>query len=77
MRIFLLRFSSLHHLHQAFERVSDSEWVVSCLVEPGTRTLRFLADREPGEALVEEIHALGGLAWCSRHVPDEIGERIA
>lgn len=67
MRLYLLGFASVDGLHDAFELISDSEWVASCLVEPQQHQIRFVAPEDRGEDLVHHIYQRGGLRWCSRH----------
>ena len=67
MRIYVLRFSSSGRLARAVDRLLDSEHVASCAVEPELRQVRFAAPRRHADALVEDLYAEGGLAWCSRH----------
>lgn len=76
MLLYLLGFSTLDQLHHAFELVSDSQAVASCLVEPRERRIRFLVPEDEGEELVQHIYQLGGLSWCSRHRMQEARLRV-
>jgi hypothetical protein len=67
MRVYVLILRSASALTRAFDRVMESRDVVSCLIEPLTGRIRFLAPATAADALVEQIYAEGGLEWCSRH----------
>jgi hypothetical protein len=67
MRVYVLHLRGVAALTRAFDRVMDSRHVASCLIEPESRRIRFLAPRRPADALVEIIYAEGGLTWCSQH----------
>ena len=66
-RIYDLRLATSSRLTSAVARILDSEEVASCAVEPDSRRVRFIARRQPADALVRGIYAEGGLLWCSRH----------
>ena len=67
MRVYILILRGAPALTRAFDRVMDSRHVASCLIEPETGRIRFLAPRKAADALVEQIYQEGGLTWCSQH----------
>jgi hypothetical protein len=67
MRVYVLHFRGAAALTRAFDRVMESRHVASCLVEPESGRIRFLAPRRAADAIVEVIYGEGGLTWCSRH----------
>jgi hypothetical protein len=67
MRVYVLVLRGAPALTRAFDRVMESRHVASCLIEPESGRIRFLAPPKAADALVEEIYAEGGLTWCSQH----------
>ena len=67
MRVYVLILRGAPALTRAFDRVMESGDVVSCLIEPITGRIRFLAPPKAADALVQQIYAEGGLNWCSQH----------
>jgi len=67
MRVYILILRGAPALTRAFDRVMESRHVASCLIEPETGRIRFLAPRKAADALVERIYEEGGLTWCSQH----------
>jgi hypothetical protein len=67
MRVYVLHLRGSAALTRAFDRVMESRHVASCLVEPESGRIRFLAPRRAAEAIVELIYSEGGLTWCSQH----------
>jgi hypothetical protein len=70
MRVYILRFRNESRLHGAFDRVLESPYVASCMIEAPESRIRFLAPARAADALVEQIYLEGGLIWCSRHDVD-------
>ena len=62
-----LRFVDSQALHRAYARLSERSRIASTILDPASLRLRFLAEREDGDSLVEHIYLDGGLIWCSRH----------
>ncbi len=58
-------FTSREALSYAFELVTDSDRLRSCMVEPEFGRLRFLAPSGRADALVERIYLEGGLSWSA------------
>jgi hypothetical protein len=54
--------------------VLESRHVASCLIEPESGRIRFLAPRKAADALVEQIYEEGGLTWCSQHDVNPAGD---
>jgi len=50
----------------AFAALTASQFVEDCLAEPERLRIRFVAPRESGEALIEQIYLRGGLTWSTR-----------
>ncbi len=50
----------------AFATLMASEFVEDCLAEPERLRIRFVAPRERGEGLIEQIYLRGGLTWITR-----------
>jgi hypothetical protein len=67
MRVYVLELRGAPALTRAFDRVMESRHVASCLIEPESGRIRFLAPARAADALVEQIYLEGGLSWCSRH----------
>lgn len=67
MRIYVLVLRGAPALTRAFDHLLESRDVVSCLIEPMTGRIRFLAPPKAADALVQQIYAEGGLNWCSQH----------
>jgi len=67
MRVYVLELRGAPALTRAFDRVMESHHVASCVIEPETGRIRFLAPAKAADALVEQIYLEGGLGWCSRH----------
>jgi hypothetical protein len=67
MRVYVLELRGASALTSAFDRVMESRHVASCLIEPESGRIRFLAPARAADALVEQIYLEGGLGWCSRH----------
>jgi hypothetical protein len=67
MRVYVLELRGSAALTRAFDRVMDSRHVASCLIEPESGRIRFVAPARAADALVEQIYLEGGLGWCSRH----------
>lgn len=78
MRVYVLVLRGAPALTRAFDRVMESRHVASCLIEPESGRIRFLAPAKAADALVEEIYQEGGLTWCSQHdVDPSLAERAA
>lgn len=67
MRVYVLRVEGRTLLAQAFDHLMDHPEVASCAIEPEHSRVRFIAETQAGDALVERIYLEGGLAWCTRH----------
>jgi len=67
MRVYVLVLRGAPALTRAFDRVLESRHVASCLIEPESGRIRFLAPPKAADALVEQIYEEGGLTWCSQH----------
>jgi hypothetical protein len=67
MRVYVLVLRGAPALTRAFDRVMESRHVASCLIEPESGRIRFLAPPKAADALVEQIYEEGGLTWCSQH----------
>jgi len=67
MRVYVLILRSAPALTRAFDRVMESRHVASCLIEPESGRLRFLAPPKAADELVAQIYEEGGLTWCSQH----------
>ncbi len=67
MRVYVLELRGAPALTRAFDRVMESRHVASCLIEPESGRIRFVAPAKAADALVEQIYLEGGLGWCSRH----------
>jgi hypothetical protein len=67
MRVYVMQFESVGALRRAFDRLSESVHVGSCMIEPGLRRIRFLAPLPAAEALVHQVYLDRGMTWCSRH----------
>jgi hypothetical protein len=67
MRVYVLELRGAPALTRAFDRLMESRHVASCLIEPESGRIRFLAPAKAADALVEQIYLEGGLTWCSRH----------
>jgi hypothetical protein len=67
MRVYILELRGASALTSAFDHVMESRHVASCLIEPESGRIRFLAPARAADALVEQIYLEGGLSWCSRH----------
>ncbi len=74
MRVYVLELRGVPALTRAFDRLMESSHVASCLIEPESGRIRFLAPAKAADALVEEIYLEGGLGWCSRHDVDLPGD---
>jgi hypothetical protein len=67
MRVYVLMLRGAPALTRAFDRVMESRHVASCLIEPESGRIRFLAPPKAADELVEQIYEDGGLTWCSQH----------
>ncbi len=67
MRVYVLRLANAQNLDRAFHVISNAREVSSCIFEPETRQVRFVAPTAEADALTERIYLDGGLVWCSRH----------
>jgi len=76
MRVYVLVFRGAPALTRAFDRVMESRHVASCLIEPESGRIRFLAPPRAADALVEQIYAEGGLTWCSQHDVNLQGDAV-
>ena len=74
MRVYVLMLRGAPALTRAFDRVMESQHVASCLIEPESGRIRFLAPPRAADALVEQIYDEGGLTWCSRYDVDLPGD---
>jgi len=65
--IFVLRLESSGTLEAAFAKLLDSSDVSSCVIEPDSLQIRFVANPSVASQLIEKIYLRGGLVWSSRH----------
>jgi hypothetical protein len=77
MRVYVLVLRGAPALTRAFDRVMESRHVASCLIEPESGRIRFLAPPKAADALVEQIYEEGGLTWCSQHDVNLNGDAVA
>lgn len=67
MYVHTLEFTDRNRLAAAFEQVMSSEWVEDCLVETDRLRIRFVADPEHAQRLIQRIYQDGGLRLSMRH----------
>ena len=67
IRVYVLHFESAAALSRAFERLSQSSRIGSCLVDAKQSRLRFRGPSQQADRIVERIYLEGEMTWCSRH----------
>ena len=67
MYVHTLEFTDRNRLAAAFEQLVSCEWVEDCLVETDRLRIRFVADPEHAQGLVQRIYLDGGLRLSQRH----------
>ncbi len=72
-----LRFSSSVELGWAFQYLTSSMYVASCLANSEKLEIRFVASAGQAYLFIEQIYLRGGLTWCARSTLGSAGLRRA
>ena len=77
MYVHTIRFSSSAELGWAFEYLTSSTYVASCLANTEKLEIRFVASARQAYLFIERIYLRGGLTWCARSTLRSAGLRRA
>ena len=77
MYVHTIQFSSSAELGWAFEYLTSSAYVASCLANSEKLEIRFVASAGQAYLFIEQIYLRGGLTWCARSALGSAGLRRA
>jgi hypothetical protein len=66
LHLHTLKLTDRDRLSRAFGTLLSSGLVEDCLVESAGLSIRFVAQPDRAEQLIEQIQRDGGVAWCTR-----------